>query len=89
VDNPKTDMTHCEWCSWDLYKKDAVDGMHADCVWRSNRRATLREHLIPVLIELGVTAPDRNNLLTDVCLRIERGFNEIAVELVKQQEKKA
>lgn len=82
-----TDMGHCEWCSWDLYLADAVDGMHADCVWRSNRRAVLREHLIPVLIELGITAPDRNNLLTDVCLRIERGFNELAVELVKQQEK--
>ncbi len=81
-DDPRTDMAHCEWCSWDLYKKDAVDGMHPDCQWKAERRATLRKALIPVMIELGITAPDRNNLLTDVCLRIEKGFDELALELV-------
>ena len=30
-DDPKTDMAHCSYCSWDLYKANAVDGMHAEC----------------------------------------------------------
>lgn len=71
-DDPKTDMAHCTWCSWDLYKDNAVDHMHADCKVKADRRTTLREALIPALIELGVTAPDRNNLLTDICRLIEK-----------------
>lgn len=71
-DDPTTDMAHCQWCSWDLYKADAVDHMHLDCAIKAEQRNKLRETLIPVLIELGVTAPDRNNLLTDICRRIEK-----------------
>lgn len=71
-DDPRTDMAHCTWCSWDLYKDNAVDHMHADCKVKADRRGELREALIPALIELGVTAPDRNNLLTDICRRIEK-----------------
>lgn len=72
-DDPSTDMAHCTWCSWDLYKKDATeDHMHPECRVKWERRKQLREELIPALIELGVTAPDRNNLLTDICRRIEK-----------------
>ncbi len=71
-DDPKTDMAHCTWCSWDLYKGDAMDMMHQWCKVKADRRNTLREALIPTLIELGITAPDRNNLLTDICRRIEK-----------------
>ncbi len=71
-DDPKTDMAHCTWCSWDLYKGDATDMMHQWCKVKADRRNTLREALIPTLIELGITAPDRNNLLTDICRRIEK-----------------
>ena len=72
-DDPSTDMAHCAWCSWDLMKADAGDDhMHPECRVKWNRRNTLREALIPALIELGVTAPDRNNLLTDICRLIEK-----------------
>lgn len=74
-DDPSTDMAHCQWCSWDLYKKDAVDCMHADCAVKAERRNSLRETLIPVLIELGVR-PDFNNLLTDTCRLIEKQLDE-------------
>lgn len=75
-DDPSTDMAHCRWCGWDLYKKDAVDYMHAKCVAKNNRRRTLREALIPVLIESGAKQPDRGNLLTELCLRIEAALDE-------------
>lgn len=72
-DDPSTDMAHCAWCSWDLMKADAgADHMHPECRVKWERRKELREELIPALIELGVTAPDRNNLLTDICRRIEK-----------------
>lgn len=86
--NAMTDMGHCEWCSWDLYLADAVDGMHPKCKWRATRRASLRETLIPALIEMGITAPDRHNLLTDVCLRIEKGFDEYGPELIGEKRSK-
>lgn len=71
-----TDMGHCEWCSWDLYLDQAVDGMHPECVTRAERRNTMRTLFIPMLISMGITAPDRNNLLTDICLRIEKSIDE-------------
>ena len=74
-DDNRTDMAHCTWCSWDLYKKDAVDLMHADCAVKAARRQTLRAMLAPVLIEQGLR-PDRENLLTDICLRIEKALDE-------------
>jgi hypothetical protein len=74
-DDDRTDMAHCTWCSWDLYKKDAIDMMHADCVIKANRRASLRDMLCPMLIELGLR-PDAQNLLTDMCLRIEKALDE-------------
>lgn len=74
-DNPKTDMAHCTWCSWDLYKKDAVELMHADCKVKAERRAKLRADLAPVLEALGLR-PDAENLLTDICLRIEKALDE-------------
>jgi len=74
-DNPKTDMAHCTWCSWDLYKKDAVEMMHADCKVKATRRHELRQTLAPVLEALGLR-PDRENLLTDICLRIEKALDE-------------
>ena len=74
--NAMTDMGHCEWCSWDLYLADAVDGMHPDCVNKAARRNTIRRELIPIMIRVGITAPDRNNLLTDICRRIETVIDE-------------
>lgn len=53
-DDPSTDMAHCAWCSWDLMKADAGDDhMHPECRVKWNRRNTLREALIPALIEMG------------------------------------
>ena len=74
-DDPRTDMAHCTWCSWDLYKKDAIDMMHADCVIKAKRRHLLRAELTLVLIELYLR-PDAENLLTDLCLRIEKALDE-------------
>lgn len=71
-----TDMGHCEWCSWDLYLADAVDGMHPECVAKAERRATMRTLFIPMLISMGITAPDRNNLLTDICRKLEAVLDE-------------
>jgi len=74
-EDPRSDMGHCRWCSWDLYKKDAVEMMHADCVVKADRRHAMRATLAPVLIEMGLR-PDAQNLLTDMCLRIEKALDE-------------
>ena len=71
-----TDMGHCEWCSWDLYLDQAVDGMHPECVAKAERRNTMRKLFIPMLISMGITAPDRNNLLTGICRLIEMRLDE-------------
>ena len=71
-DDPTTDMAHCTWCSWDLYKDNAVDGMHADCKVKAQQRAKLLDLLRPVLHKLGIEKVNYNNLLTDLCRRIEK-----------------
>lgn len=70
-DDPSTDMAHCEWCSWDLYKDQAVDGMHPKCVAKAELRDKLRKRVRPVLAELGIDKPDHNHLLRDICRLIE------------------
>lgn len=74
-DDPSTDMAHCAYCGWDLYKKDAVDLMHPDCVIKCTRRHKLRDSLTPMLSRLDLR-PDFQNLLTDLCLRIEKALDK-------------
>ena len=74
-DDNRTDMAHCTWCSWDMYKKDAIDMMHADCKVKNDRRHELRQTLAPVLEALNLR-PDYENLLTDLCLRIEKALDK-------------
>lgn len=74
--DPKTDMAHCAWCQWDLYKDQAIDGMHPACVHKARRRDALRKRIRPQLIALGLSKPDRANLLTDICRRIETAMDE-------------
>lgn len=71
-EDSKTDMAHCAWCSWDLFKWRAIKGMHPECVPKAERRNQLRAALKPVLTDLGIERVDFNNLLTDICRRIEQ-----------------
>ena len=64
-------------------KADAGDDhMHPECRVKWERRKQLREELIPALIEMGITAPDRNNLLTDICRLIEKEQSKVFPGLV-------
>jgi len=68
-------MAHCAWCGYDLYKKDAVELMHAECVPKRDRRRDLEEVMLLVVRLQGIDTPRRNNLLTDLCFRIEKALD--------------
>ena len=75
-EDPSTDMAHCHWCSWDLYKDQAIDGMHLDCAIKAERREKLRRLIKPILLEQGIDRPDENHLLRDICRLIEKRLDE-------------
>jgi len=75
-DDPRTDMAHCGWCEWDLYKDQAIDGMHPKCVPIAERRMALRKAIKPVLADAGIERPDHNHLLRDICRLIEKELDK-------------
>ena len=78
-DDPRTDMAHCTWCSWDIMKADGP--MHTECAIKSKRRDALRNRIRPQLIAVGLPKPDFHNLLTDICRRIEKAMDEEQTEV--------
>jgi hypothetical protein len=63
---------YCPWCQWDSPNGE----LHPECKIKWDRRADLEKLVKPMLAEVGIDKPYFHNLLTDLCLRIERRLDD-------------
>ena len=66
-----TGQEYCPWCQWDSPGAKT----HPECQIKWDQRVKLEKLIKPALEELGIN-PHRDNLLVDLCRRIE---NQLAM----------